>query len=64
MKVFLNVTVKSLFCLGFFLFITNIIGLFISLRNESIYQEKNTFFTNDIILTEKEFYDRINKAVI
>lgn len=64
MKVFLNLTVKTLFYLGFFLFIINIIGLFISLRNESIYQEKNTFFTNDIILTEKEFYDRINKAVI
>ena len=64
MKVFLNLTVKTLFYHGFFLFIINIIGLFISLRNESIYQEKNTFFTNDIILTEKEFYDRINKAVI
>ena len=64
MKVFLNLTVKTLFYLGFFLFIINIIGLFISLRNESIYQEKNTFFANDIILTEKEFYDRINKEVI
>jgi hypothetical protein len=64
LKVFLNVTVKSLFCLGFFLFITNIIGLFISLRNESIYQEKNTYFANDIVLTEKEFYDRINKTTI
>ena len=64
MKVFLNLTVKTLFYLGFFLFIINIIGLFISLRNESIYQEKNTSFANDIILTEKEFYDRINKAVI
>ena len=55
---------KSLFYLGFCLFIINLFGLFISLRNESIYQEKNTSFANDIILTEKEFYDRINKAVI
>jgi len=64
LKVFLNLTGKSLFYLGFCLFIINIIGLFISLRNESIYQEKNTYFANDIILTEKEFYHRINKVVI
>jgi hypothetical protein len=56
--------VKSLFYLGFCLFIINIIGLFFSLRNELIYQEKNTTFANDIILTEKEFYDRVNKPVI
>jgi hypothetical protein len=64
LKIFLILTVKSLFYLGFCLFIINIVGLFISLRNESIYQEKNTAFVNDIILTETEFYDRINKEVI
>ena len=64
MKIFLKLTVKSLFYLGFCLFIINIIGLFFSLRNELIYQEKNTTFANDIILTEKEFYDRVNKPVI
>ncbi len=63
MKVFLNLTEKILFYLGFCLFIINIIGLFISLRNESIYQE-NTGFADDINLTEKELYHRINKTVI
>ena len=63
MKVFLNLTGKILFYLGFCLFIINISGLFISLRNESIYQEK-TGFTDDINLTEKELYHRINKTVI
>jgi hypothetical protein len=64
LKIFLNLTEKILFYLGFCLFIINIIGLFISLRNESIYQENNTEFTDDIILTEKELYHRINKIVI
>ncbi len=59
MKVFLNLTEKILFCLGFCLFIINIIGLFISLRNESIYQEKS-----GIHLTEKELYHSINKTVM
>ena len=58
MKVFLNLIEKFLFLLGFCLFIINIIGLFISLRNESIYQEKA-----GINLTEKELYQRINKTV-
>jgi hypothetical protein len=64
LRIFLNLTANSLFFLGFFLFIINTIGLFISLRNDSIYQEKNITFANDIILTEKEFYNRINKAII
>jgi len=59
LKVFLNITEKILFYLGFCLLIINIIGLFISLRNESIYQEKA-----GIHLTEKELYHRINKTVI
>jgi len=63
LKVFLNLTEKILFYLGFCLFIINIIGLFISLRNESIYQE-NTGFADDINLTEKELYHRVNKTVI
>ena len=63
LKVFLNIAEKSLFCLGLCLFVINIIGLFISLRNESIYKE-HTGFTDDIILSEKELYHRINKAVI
>jgi len=58
LKVFLNLTEKLLFILGFCLLIINIIGLFISLRNESIYQEKA-----GINLTEKELYQRINKTV-
>ena len=58
MKVFLNLTEKVLFLLGFCLLIINIGGLFISLRNESIYKEKA-----GINLTEKELYQRINKPV-
>jgi hypothetical protein len=64
LKIFLTLAEKSLFCLGCCLFAVNIAGLFISLRNESIYQEKQTHFANDIILTEKELYHRINKSVI
>jgi hypothetical protein len=58
LKVFLNLTEKLLFIFGFCLLIINIIGLFISLRNESIYQEKA-----GINLTEKELYQRINGTV-
>ena len=58
MKVLLNLTEKILFFLGFCLFIVNIAGLFISLRNESIYKERA-----GINLTEKELYQRINKTV-
>jgi hypothetical protein len=63
LKAFLNIAEKSVFYLGLCLFVINIIGLFISLRNESIYQER-TGFADDIILTEKELYHRINKSVI
>ena len=63
MKVFLNITAKSLFFFGFCLFIINLIGLFIPLRNDSIYQER-TGHVDDIILTEKEFYHQINKKII
>jgi hypothetical protein len=58
LKVLLNLTEKFLFFLGFCLFIVNIVGLFISLRNETIYQEKA-----GINLTEKELYQRINEAI-
>jgi hypothetical protein len=58
MKVLLNFAEKILFFLGVGLFIINIGGLFISLRNDSIYQEKA-----GINLTEKELYQRINKTV-
>jgi hypothetical protein len=64
LKVFLNLAGKSLFYLGVCLLIINIIGLFISLRNESIYQDQNTQFENDIILTEKEMFNQINQEVI
>jgi hypothetical protein len=37
--------------------------LFVSLRNEAIYHE-STGFVDDISLTEKELYHRINKPVI
>ena len=63
MKVFLIIAEKSSFYLGFCLFVINIIGLFISLRNESIYQEP-TGFVDDITLSEQEFYHRIKKTVI
>ena len=63
MKVFLNIAEKSLFYLGFCLFVINASGLFISLRNESIYQEP-TGFVDDITLSEQEFYHRIKKTII
>lgn len=63
LKVFLIIAEKSSFYLGFCLFVINIIGLFISLRNESIYQEP-TGFVDDITLSEQEFYHRIKKTVI
>lgn len=58
MKVFLNFTEKILFILGVGLLIINIAGLFISLRNESIYQEKA-----GINLTETQMYQMINEPV-
>ncbi len=58
MKVLLNLTEKILFFLGIVLLIINIAGLFISLRNESIYKERA-----GINLTEKELYQRINETV-
>jgi len=61
LKIYLNISEKILFCLGLCLLITNIIGLFISLRNESIYQETEVDFADDIILTEKELYHKIEK---
>ena len=57
MKIILNLTEKILFILGLCLFIINIAGLFISLRNDSIYQERA-----GIHLTEKELYQRINET--
>ena len=63
MKVFLNLAEKYVFYLGLFLFAINILGLFIPLRNESIYQQR-TGFADDIILTEQELYHQINQPVI
>jgi glycosyltransferase involved in cell wall biosynthesis len=53
---------KSALYLGLCLFLINLAGLFISLRNESIYTE-DTGFANDIILSEKKFYQKINKPI-
>jgi len=36
------------------LIILNVFGLFITLRNNDIYQERHVFFKNDISMTEKE----------
>jgi hypothetical protein len=58
LKILLNLTEKILFFLGVGLFIMNIAGLSISLRNESIYKERA-----GINLTEKELYQRINEPV-
>ena len=41
---------------GMLLFINNIIGLFLPLRNEEIYHEKHTGFEKDITLTEEQLY--------
>jgi hypothetical protein len=50
----------TLFIVGVFLLITNIFGLFTSLRNPEIYNEKKTGFANDITLTEDQVYSVIN----
>lgn len=52
------------FFIGIFLIIINITGLFISLRNDEIYQEENTGFKNDITITEEQLYDVINNSNI
>lgn len=64
MKIVLNRFEKILLYFGFCLLVINIIGLFISLRNESIHQETAVNFADDFILTENELYNRINKPVI
>jgi hypothetical protein len=56
LKVLLNLTEKILFILGVCLLIINIAGMFISLRNESIYKERA-----GIKLSEEELYQWINK---
>ena len=48
---------------GMLLLINNIIGLFLPLRNEGIYHEKNTGFENDITLTEEQLYKVINTDI-
>jgi len=50
----------ALFIIGVFLLLTNIFGLFTSLRNLEIYNEKKTGFKNDITLTEDQVYSVIN----
>jgi hypothetical protein len=49
-----------LFFGGLFLLFTNVFGLFTSLRNPEIYNEKNVTFPNDINLTESQVYAVIN----
>jgi len=50
------------FLVGVWLFMLNIYGLFISLRNPDIYNEKNTYFKNDIIYSEIELLDILRKG--
>lgn len=49
------------FLIGFFLIGLNLFGLFISLRNEDIYNEGHNYFENDIILTEMQFWQEIKE---
>jgi hypothetical protein len=53
--------VRLLMLFGAVLLLINIFGLFKPLRNPDIYQEEKTYFKNDIILTEEEFYKKISR---
>lgn len=49
-----------LYFIAFILLVNNIVGLFIPLRNADIYTEKNTFFKNDINLTQEELIKELD----
>ncbi len=49
------------FCTGLFLIGLNLFGLFISIRNEDIYNEDETYFKDDITLTENQFWQELKK---
>jgi hypothetical protein len=57
-----NTNIKVLFFfLGIFLFGLNLYGLFVPLRNNDIYFEKQTYFKNDITLTEKKLLELLKR---
>lgn len=50
-----------LFVCGVLLLVLNVIGRTHSLRNPAIYHAHYNLFTNDIVLTEKQFYEEIQR---
>ena len=57
-------TPKILFFIGASLIVTNIFGLFTSLRNQEIFEETNTHSKQDITLTEDKIHDVINQNIV
>lgn len=53
-------TRKLMFIVGIVLFLINVMGVFIPLRNGEIYSEQDTKFQDDIILDENQLWERIN----
>ena len=49
------------FGVGVLLLSINVFGLFLTMRNPEIYTESKLVFTNDILLTEEEFYKEFEK---
>ncbi len=60
-KKYLEKIALPFFVIGIFLFLVNITGLLIPLKNPNIYKEKNVGFINDITLSTKEAFDELNK---
>ena len=57
-----KIVLRVCFVIGAVLVVINMYGLFSSLRNDEIYEE-NTYFKNDIILTEEQVFDAINAEI-
>lgn len=55
-----KIIVKSLKIPALFLLLTNVIGLFIPLKNIEIYNENNTLFKDDINLNEQQLLDSLS----
>jgi len=51
----------SLYTIAIILIVINTIGIFMSLRNLEIYTENNTFFKNDITLTQEQLLEILDE---
>lgn len=51
---------KVIFAMGIFLFLTNLVGVFTSLRNPAIYTDNSELISSAITLSEDEFYEELD----